>query len=155
MVTIDVTNKMDSPCLRNKNITALEAAAAFTMTLLKVEKDVTVAVYKQKEVSIIHLDKSMWLFSGGISRSVHNTCFSEAQFYEHVQKLKENKSEYLVPVAPVEWAMSQKKHIDIFINFIHHNEYYTSIPKDVKDRRGKPAETLQKYRKKFNLQNAK
>lgn len=59
MVTIDVTDKMDSPCLHNKNITSLEAAAAFTMTLLKVEKDVTVAVYKQKEISVIQLDKSM------------------------------------------------------------------------------------------------
>ncbi|KAJ8949561.1 hypothetical protein NQ318_016192 [Aromia moschata] len=136
MVTIDVTDKMDTPCLHNKNITSLEAAVAFAMCLMRVEKDVTVAVYKEKEVSIVHLDK-------------------KGQFYEHVQKLRESKSNYLVPVSAIEWASTQKKHIDIFFNFIHHKEYYTSIPKDVREKISRPSEALQKYRKKFNLQNTK
>ncbi|KAJ8921962.1 hypothetical protein NQ315_008596 [Exocentrus adspersus] len=136
MVTIDVTDKMDNRCLHSKNITGLEAATAFTMALLKVEKDVTIAVFKQKEVSIIQLDK-------------------KGQFNELVQKLKENKSDYLVPASSIEWAMAQKKHIDIFFNFIHHNEYIASVPKEVREKLTKPPEALQKYKKKFNLQNAK
>lgn len=82
-------------------------------------------------------------------------CFSEAHLYEHVQKLRENKSKYLVLAAPIEWAASQKKHFDIFINFIHHKEYYATIPKEVRDKMTSPVEALEKYRKKVNLQNAK
>lgn len=55
----------------------------------------------------------------------------------------------------MEWAANQRKHFDIFINFIHHKEYYATIPKEVKDKMSSPVETLEKYRKKVNLQNAK
>lgn len=86
----------------------------------------------------------------------HNLIFlSEAHLYEHVQKLRENKSKYLVLASPIEWAASQKKHFDIFINFIHHREYYATIPKEVRDKMTSTVEALEKYRKKVNLQNAK
>ncbi|CAG9823714.1 unnamed protein product [Phaedon cochleariae] len=135
-VTIDTTDKMDTPCLSNKNITGVEAAAAFAWYLLKVEKDVTVAVFKEKEISVVQLDK-------------------KGHLYEHVQKLRENKNKYLLLSAPIEWATSHKKHVDIFMNFVHHKEYYTTIPKDVREKMTKPADALQKYKKKVNLQNTR
>nr|CAH7755766.1 unnamed protein product [Callosobruchus chinensis] len=136
LVTIDVTDKMDTPCLRNKNITGIEAAAAFAWFLLRVEKDVIVAVFKDKDIHIVHLDK-------------------RGHLNEHVSKLKENKSKYLVLSSPIEWAMSQKKHIDVFINFIHHKDYYSAIPKEVKEKMSKPVDAMHRFRKKFNLAQAK
>lgn len=58
LITIDTTEKMDTPCLGCKNLTGIEVAAAFAWLLLKVEKDVTVAVFREKELSVIQLDKS-------------------------------------------------------------------------------------------------
>lgn len=63
LITIDTTDKMDTPCLSRKNITGIEAAAAFAWFLLRVEKDVTVAVFKEKEVAVISLDKSIKIFN--------------------------------------------------------------------------------------------
>lgn len=62
LITIDTTDKMDTQCLGCKNLTSIEAAAAFAWLLLKVEKDVTVAVFKEKEVAVINLDKSKLYF---------------------------------------------------------------------------------------------
>lgn len=81
--------------------------------------------------------------------------FTEAHLYEHVQKLRENKSKFLVLASPIEWAATQKKHFDIFISFIHHKEYYATIPKEVRDKMGSPVDALEKYRKKVSLPNAK
>lgn len=58
LITIDATEKMDVLCLGCKNITGIEAAAAFAWFLLKAEKDVTVAVFKDKEIAVINLEKS-------------------------------------------------------------------------------------------------
>lgn len=58
LVTIDTTEKMDTHCLGCKNLTGIEVAAAFAWLLLKIEKDVTVAVFKDKEILVIQLDKS-------------------------------------------------------------------------------------------------
>lgn len=58
LLTIDTTNKMEIPCMRNKNITGIEAAAVIAWYLLRVEKDVTVAVFKDKEIEVVQLDKS-------------------------------------------------------------------------------------------------
>lgn len=80
---------------------------------------------------------------------------TEGHLYEHVQKLRENKSKYLLLSAPLEWATSNKKHFDIFFNFIHHKEYYVTVPKDVREKMTKPVDALLKYRKKVNLPNAK
>ncbi|KAJ8927403.1 hypothetical protein NQ314_020183 [Rhamnusium bicolor] len=130
MVTIDVTDKRDIGCLHNKNITGLEAAVAFTMALLKVEKNVTVAVYKDRDIVV-------------------------GQFYEHVQKLRQHNSLFLTPSASIVWASTQKKHIDIFYNFIHHKEYHVTIPINHRDKIIKPAVALERYRKKLNLPNTK
>ncbi|CAH1980455.1 unnamed protein product [Acanthoscelides obtectus] len=136
LITIDVTDKIDTPCLRNRNITGIEVAAAFAWFLLRVEKDVIVAVFKDKDIYVVHLDK-------------------KGHLNEHVSKLKEHKSKFLVLSSPIEWAMSQKKHIDVFINFIHHKDYYSAIPKEVKEKMSKPVDTMHRFRKKFNLMQAK
>nr|XP_023012996.1 60 kDa SS-A/Ro ribonucleoprotein-like [Leptinotarsa decemlineata] len=136
LITIDTTDHMDTPCLFNKNITAIEAAVAFAWFLLRVEKDVTVAVFKEKEIAVVQLDK-------------------KGHLYEHVQKLRENKSKYVLLAAPIEWATFQKKHVDIFLTFIHHKDFYAAIPKEIREKMTKPEHALQKYRKKVNLQNSK
>lgn len=81
--------------------------------------------------------------------------FLGAHLYEHVQRFRDNKSKYLVLASPIEWAVTQKKHFDVFINFIHHKEYYATIPKEIRDKMISPVESLEKYRKKVNLPNAK
>ncbi|KAG5886474.1 hypothetical protein JTB14_026734 [Gonioctena quinquepunctata] len=136
LITIDTTDKMDTPCLANKNITGIEAAVAFAWSLLKIEKDVTVAVFKEKEVSVVQLDK-------------------KGHLYEQVQKLRENKSKYVWLAAPMEWAASQKKHVDIFLTFIHHKDIHDNVPKEVIEKFGNLRAALQRYSKKVNLPNAK
>ncbi|XP_057669695.1 RNA-binding protein RO60 isoform X1 [Diorhabda carinulata] len=136
LITIDTTEKTETPCLCNKNITGIEAASAFVWFLLRTEKDVTVAVFKDKDVAIIPLDK-------------------KSHINEYVNKLKENKSQFLVMASPIEWATTNKKHFDVFLNFVHHKDYYTDAPKEVRDKMAKPVEALQKYRKKLNHPNAK
>lgn len=136
LITIDTTEKTETPCLSNKNITGIEAAAAFVWFLLRTEKDVTVAVFKDKDVAVVSLDK-------------------KSQMNEYINKLKDNKSRFLVMASPIEWATANKKHFDVFLNFIHHKEYYTDAPKEVREKMVKPVDALQKYRKKLNHPNAK
>lgn len=62
LITVDTTEKMDTCSLGVKNLTGIEVAAAFTWLFLKVEKDVTVAFFNDKEVCVINLDKSKFNF---------------------------------------------------------------------------------------------
>lgn len=58
LITIEVPT-IDNYCLSNKNILGLEAALAYTLTILKTEKDVTVAVYKESEIQLVNLEKGI------------------------------------------------------------------------------------------------
>lgn len=63
LITIDTTDKMDTPCLRYKNITGTELAAAFVWYMMRVEKDVTVAAFKDNSVVVLQLDKSKCVYA--------------------------------------------------------------------------------------------
>ncbi|CAG9865364.1 unnamed protein product [Phyllotreta striolata] len=136
LITIDTTDKMDAPCLSNKTITGIEAAAAFAWYLLRVEQSVTVAVFKEKEISLVPLER-------------------KGQLKEHIGKLREKKSKYLHLAAPFEWALTNKKHFDVFLNFVHHNEYCAGAPEGAREKIAKPMEAFQKYKQKLKEPNAK
>ncbi|XP_072381428.1 RNA-binding protein RO60 [Diabrotica undecimpunctata] len=136
LITVDATNKMDTACIGNRNISSVEAAAAFLWYFLRTENHVTVAVFKETDIEVIPMDK-------------------KSQIHEYVQKIKENENEYLLVSSPIEWASKNKKKFDVFINFIHHYEYHSTIPKDVKDTMKKPVDVLKKYRQKLALPDAK
>lgn len=57
MVTIDVTEKATAHCFYNQRITCLEAAVAIIRFLSKVEKNVTVAVFKDSQVNFVDISK--------------------------------------------------------------------------------------------------
>lgn len=136
LITIDVSCKSDAPCLTNKNIECLEAALAYSMSISKIERDVTIAVFNDRDIKLINFERG-------------------AHYNVNLQKLREHKCEFLSLNSPIEWASKNKKHIDIFINFVNHIEFLGKIPKEVRPGVTKPTETLLNYRKKMNLQNTK
>lgn len=130
LITIEVP-ATDMYCISNKNILGLEAALAYTLTVMKTEKDVTVAVYKENEIQLINLEK------GG-------------QFHENLNKLREQKSGDFSPAASIDWANNKKKHFDVFFNFMTHSHDFQKM-----DKLAKVVESVYRYKKKVNLQNVK
>ena len=53
MVTVDVTEKAEEMCFHNKRISFLEAAVTVIRFLTKVEKNVTVAVFKDSQINFV------------------------------------------------------------------------------------------------------
>ncbi|XP_044262085.1 60 kDa SS-A/Ro ribonucleoprotein-like [Tribolium madens] len=126
MVTIDVTEKAQEACFHNKRITCLEAAVAIIRFLSKIERNVTVAVFKDSQINFVDISKS----------------------HSAVDKLLEHKSAYISPNAPLDWARNKKKQIDIFINFMS-SSWQENVPQEVKDKMEKVTEALNKYSKKM------
>lgn len=58
MITVDMSEKMEGPCLNCKNLSCLDAASILILSFLKAEKDVTVAVFNGITISLVLLDKS-------------------------------------------------------------------------------------------------
>lgn len=59
LITIEVSDRMNKPCLKTKNLTCLEAALSMTLLYLKTEREVTIAVFNNHVISVVNLDKSM------------------------------------------------------------------------------------------------
>ncbi|EEZ97483.1 RNA-binding protein RO60 isoform X2 [Tribolium castaneum] len=126
MVTIDVTEKTETVCFHNKRIPCLEAAVAIIRFLSKVERNVTVAVFKDSQINFVDISKS----------------------HSAVDKLFEHKSAYISPSAPLDWARNKKKQIDVFINFMSSN-WQANVPPEIKEKMEKVTEALSKYSKKM------
>ncbi|XP_050308777.1 RNA-binding protein RO60-like [Anthonomus grandis grandis] len=134
LVTIDVTaDAKKFLCLGNKVLTLLEAAVAYAVVLLRVEKDVVLAAYKDDKIDIINVEKKV-------------------SFADLLSKVNPRSSAYSTLFAGVEWASTEKKHFDVFVSFIH-NGHAQKVPKDKTVVKG--WEPVIKYRSKVNLPNAK
>lgn len=132
-VTIDVTEKAKNAlCTGNKVLTLLEAAVVYTILLLRVEKDVVIATYKDDKINLISVEKKI-------------------SFSDLLEKVKAQSSEYSLIFSPIEWATSEKKHVDVFVNFIH-NDHASSVPKEKKQSK---IDSIIKYRTKVNLPKTK
>lgn len=59
LITIEISEKMKKPCLKTKNLSCLEAALSMTLLFLKTERDVTIAVFNNHQINVVHLDKSI------------------------------------------------------------------------------------------------
>ncbi|RZC34440.1 TROVE domain containing protein [Asbolus verrucosus] len=132
MVTVDVTDKTDVHCFHNKRISCLEATHAIIRYLSRVEKNVTVAVFKDNQINFVDLSKS----------------------HTAIEKLKEHKAAYIVPSAPIEWAKNKKKQIDVFINFMSCN-WFSHVPQEVREKMEKLPDVLSKYSKKMKAPETK
>lgn len=59
LVTIDVTAETKKAvCIGNKVLTLLEAAVAYTTVLLRAEKDVVIATYKDDKIELLKVERS-------------------------------------------------------------------------------------------------
>lgn len=58
LITIDSSPSMNESCLTSKNVTCLEAAAILTLSLLKVEKRLTVAYFDKSTIVPLPIEKS-------------------------------------------------------------------------------------------------
>ncbi|XP_066247165.1 RNA-binding protein RO60-like isoform X2 [Euwallacea similis] len=135
MVTIDVTAEAKrAHCIGSKFLSLQEAAVAFAIFLLRVEKDVIIATFKDDKIDLLSAGKKV-------------------SFMDLLKKVTEQKSAYSWLYSPVEWASSEKKHVDVFVNFIH-NSYANKIPKEKNLTKAK-YEPIVKYRSKVNLPNSK
>jgi 60 kDa SS-A/Ro ribonucleoprotein len=128
LVCVDATAHGDLNCYQNRRITYLEAAHAVIRYLLKVETNVSVAVFKDSQIQFVDLSKS------------HNA----------VEKMQELRGSYIDPTAPLEWAMNKKKTFDVFINIMT-NDWLEHVPQQSKKKAEKVPEALAKYCKKMNL----
>jgi hypothetical protein len=128
LVSVDATAHGDLNCYQNRRITYLEAAHAVIRYLLKVETNVSVAVFKDSQIQFVDLSKS------------HNA----------VEKMQELRGSYIDPTAPMEWAMNKKKTFDVFINIMT-NDWLEHVPQQSKKKAEKVPEALAKYCKKMNL----
>ncbi|KAL1491591.1 hypothetical protein ABEB36_012166 [Hypothenemus hampei] len=135
LLTIDVTSESKKAiCIGSKFLTLLEAAVAYAIVLLRVEKDVTIATYKDDKVEFFSVGKKV-------------------SYADLLKKITAQSSTYSYIFAPVEWAASEKKHVDIFVNFIHNN-FIRKVPQE-KNLTKIKYEPILKYRSKVNLPNAK
>ncbi|KAF5293979.1 hypothetical protein FQR65_LT10950 [Abscondita terminalis] len=134
MIGVEISKKMDDLCLTNKNVSCLDAATIIIISLIKTEKDVTVAVFNDTKISIVSMEK-------GIT-------FNQVQ-----AKLKQAKNGIVVLSSIFEWTMNKKKQIDVFINFFHH-QWMINIPKERRSKE-QPLNLLNTYRKKMALPHTK
>jgi len=104
-------------------------------SLVKAEKDVTVAVFDGAGISLVPLDKTM--------------TYSQA-----LQKIKENKGGYVSLNNTFNWALKNNKQIDVFLNILFSSDSLNKIPKNVKGNENLIA-TLKRYRQKVHLPNTK
>ncbi|CAH0559179.1 unnamed protein product [Brassicogethes aeneus] len=131
LITIDVTESMNLPCLHSKNITSIEAALAITLSFLKSEKNVTTALFKDKDIQLINFKSS-------------------DSYSDNLKKLKEHKSTYMIPFSGVEWALHKNKSFDVLINFVHHHEFSSAVPKEHRDKISRGLKSIHKYQETVN-----
>lgn len=58
MITIDMSSKMDNSCLKTKNVTCLEAAVTMILSIVRVEREVCVAVFANNKIIPVTIDQS-------------------------------------------------------------------------------------------------
>lgn len=61
MIAIELSDKMNGPCLKTKTISCLEAALITTLSILKTEREVYISVFNENQITPIILEKSKLL----------------------------------------------------------------------------------------------
>lgn len=157
MIAIEISEKMENSCMKTRTVTCLEAALSMTLSILKTEKDVTLAVFNDNQVNIVSFEKSKITL---LTASVKNLflelfLFSlDSSFNRAITQLREAKSGYVHLPAMFDWATEAKKSIDVFMAFVHTNRSLESAPKELRSKQS-PVASLKDYRRKMNLPQAK
>lgn len=58
MISIDTRDHMNEKCFKCGNVTAYEAGVLILLSIYKVQKDVVIAVFNDRGVQVVNLDKS-------------------------------------------------------------------------------------------------
>ncbi|KAI4458799.1 60 kda ribonucleoprotein ssa/ro [Holotrichia oblita] len=134
MITIDVGDKMNDPCLTTKNVTCLEAAIFIAYCVFKSNKIVTVAVFDGTTITPVPVEKNIAL----------------GLFHK---KIKEAKHGPVIWSAPFEWAANERKQFDVFV----HMGYRPNIIDLSKELReiDKPKEAFGSYMQKLSIPYAR
>lgn len=132
MITIEVSEDMNKPCLSNKNVSCLEAAVVLALSISKSEKNVTIGVFNGAEITQIAFDKG-------------------CNFVNALTKVKEAAHEYVAYGQPIDAAAAKKKQVDVFLNLVH-NLIPRQLPKGIVCN---PAPALERYHKQKGSPNTK
>ncbi|XP_014485240.1 PREDICTED: 60 kDa SS-A/Ro ribonucleoprotein-like [Dinoponera quadriceps] len=100
MVTIDMNKVMlDSRAWRNANMTGAEAGCMIALSLIRCEKNVTVATFKNVGVHTVNIDKT-------------------ASFGQTMRRLSQMPVGNVNLAKPMSWAAHQNNKYDVFINIV-------------------------------------
>ncbi|XP_030747696.1 60 kDa SS-A/Ro ribonucleoprotein-like [Sitophilus oryzae] len=134
LVTIDVTDQAKkAQCMGNKALTSLEVAAAYTLVLLRVEKDVFIGTFKDDKVCVHSITKKI-------------------SYADLLKKISAETSTSSMVWSSIDWATSHKKNIDVFVNFID-SHFFANF---IKEKKREPYfQSITDYRKKMNVPNSK
>lgn len=58
MISIDTRDHMNEKCFKCGNVTAYEAGVLILLSIYKIQKDVIIAVFNDRGVQVVNLDKS-------------------------------------------------------------------------------------------------
>ncbi|XP_022905583.2 RNA-binding protein RO60 [Onthophagus taurus] len=97
MITVEIQDKMNEPCLTTKNVTRIEAAALVILCMIKMTRNYTVGVFNGNGISTMQFEKN-------------------ASIGQIIKKLKEAHHGQANFNTPFDWAKKNKKSIDFFIN---------------------------------------
>ncbi|XP_008216494.1 60 kDa SS-A/Ro ribonucleoprotein isoform X2 [Nasonia vitripennis] len=127
MITINMNKTMlDSGCWQCSNVNAAEAGCLIALSLLRAEKNVTVAIFTNNGIQCVDIDMNLTL----------------AQM---MRKLEPTSVDAIDLSKPMQWAAQKKKSIDVFINIVD----------QICQKSDSSEEGIKSYRAKMNLPNAK
>lgn len=100
MVTVDMNKVMlDTRAWQNANMTGAEAGCMIALSLVRCEKNVTVATFKNVGVHTVNIDKT-------------------ASFGQTMRRLSQMPVGNVNLAKPMSWAAHQNNKYDVFINIV-------------------------------------
>lgn len=127
MITISMNKSMtENGCWHCGNVNAAEAGCLIALSLLRAEKNVTVAKFTKNGIQVIDVDPNSTLL-------------------QMMKKFEVTSIDSIDMSKPMLWAIQEKKSIDVFIN----------ITDQICQKLDSSEEGIRSYRTKMNLPNAK
>lgn len=127
MITISMNKSMtENGCWHCGHVNAAEAGCLIALSLVRAEKDVTVARFTKNGIQVIDVDRNV----------------TPVQM---VKKFELTSIDTIDMSKPMQWAIQEKKSIDVFIN----------ITDQICQKLDSSEEGIKSYRAKMNLPNAK
>lgn len=117
---------MENGCWSCGHVNAAEAGCLIALSLLRAEKDVTVAKFTKNGVQVIDVDPNSTLL-------------------QVMKKFDLSSVDTIDMSKPMQWAIQEKKSIDVFIN----------ITDQICQKLESSEDGIKSYRTKMNLPNAK